>query len=81
MTSSITLQSESKTWREALAQRSLILPTRFYIMYKDYELLCRLESHEVPRRIKDNNVMNVLLCNPQQVSVYGIELFCIVAYC
>ncbi|XP_064390924.1 NBAS subunit of NRZ tethering complex-like isoform X2 [Halichondria panicea] len=25
-----------------------------------------LESHEVPRRIKDNNVMNVLLCNPQQ---------------
>ncbi len=53
----------------------------YYIMYKDYELLCRLESHEVPRRIKDNNVMNVLLCNPQQVSVYGIELFCIVAYC
>ena len=50
-----------------------------------FSLLCRLESHEVPRRIKDNNIMNVLLCNPQQVSLYvymhGIELLCVVAYC
>ncbi len=46
-------------------------------------LLCRLEPHEVPRRIKDNNVMDVLLCNPQQVRLYnyGIESFCVVTYC